>query len=108
MRDTDVDALLDWARAQPTPLPPALLARVEADAVRLQPVPAARSARRAGSRWPWLRWPQWAGVGGAALAALATVAWLMPVSPAVDVAAWEELELWSWEADVHDVLFGAS
>lgn len=106
--DADVDALLDWARAQPMPVPPGLLARVEADAVRLQPVRAARPVRRGRPAWRWPRWPQWAGGGGAALAAMATLAWFVPVETGVDAAAWEDLELWAWEADVHDAFFGAS
>lgn len=69
-----VDAMLAAARAQPLAVPDALMARVLADAARLQPKQGAQTRHRPGI---WLRisalFGGWQGIGGLVAATCAGV-----------------------------------
>lgn len=58
LSDAALEALFATARAAPVPVPDALMARVLADAERLQPAPPAPARSRAGGGW-------WAALFGA-------------------------------------------
>ncbi|MCV3271214.1 hypothetical protein [Roseobacter sinensis] len=72
--DAALDALLDAARTAPPEVPDALMARVLADADRVQPSPAARAAPSSGL---WSRISDlvggWRGMGGLVAATCAGV-----------------------------------
>jgi hypothetical protein len=103
-----VDDLLALARATPVTVPPVLMARVEADALRwLPPAPVLRPVRqRVGWRAWWARatslpramWPT--ALASATACVVLALAWSEPVQD--ERVAWQEFEAWAWEAEVHD------
>jgi hypothetical protein len=100
--DAWLDRALAEAHATPLPPSPALMARVEADALRW--LPPAQPPRAVGWRAWWVRarpvWPGLAVSTACACALVVALAW--PVPSHNEAQAWQEMESWAWEAEVHE------